>query len=71
MSCFTDAAGTLSFAGLRALIQNHTFVGCVNPDFSLLQHDTKLYLVNNTKLRWVMFLVVTVLGRLFTHCGGA
>ena len=37
--------------GLRTLMQNHTFVGCVSPEFALIQHDTKLYLVNTTKLR--------------------
>ena len=35
---------------LRVVIKEHTFVGCVNKSFSLLQHQTKLYLVNNLHL---------------------
>ena len=50
----------LLVAGLRTLLQNHTFVGCVSPEFALLQHDTKLYLVNTTKLRWESSLLPAV-----------
>lgn len=34
------------------MFQNNTFVGCVDEEFSLMQHQTKLYLVNTTKLRY-------------------
>uniref|UniRef100_A0AAR2J028 DNA mismatch repair protein MLH1 n=1 Tax=Pygocentrus nattereri TaxID=42514 RepID=A0AAR2J028_PYGNA len=35
------------------MLQNHSFVGCVNPQWTLVQHHTKLYLLNTTKLRLV------------------
>lgn len=37
--------------GLQEILHNHSFVGCINPQWSLVQHHTKLYLLNNTKLR--------------------
>lgn len=37
--------------GLREIFKNHTFVGCVNAEYALLQHQTKLYLINTSKLR--------------------
>lgn len=37
--------------GLQEMLQNHSFVGCVNPQWTLIQHHTKLYLLNTTKLR--------------------
>jgi len=36
--------------GLRELLANHTFCGCVSPELALIQHQTKLYLVNTTRL---------------------
>lgn len=33
------------------MLQNHSFVGCVNPQWALIQHHTKLYLLNTTTLR--------------------
>lgn len=33
------------------MLQNHSFVGCVNPQWTLIQHHTKLYLLNTTTLR--------------------
>ena len=35
-----------SHAGLRELVANHTFVGCADREFALLQHATKLFVVN-------------------------
>lgn len=40
-----------SSSGLQEMLQNHSFVGCVNPQWTLIQHHTKLYLLNTTKLR--------------------
>ena len=36
--------------GLKETLKNHTFVGCVNPQYGLIQHSTKLYLTNTVKL---------------------
>ncbi|XP_071802994.1 DNA mismatch repair protein Mlh1-like isoform X1 [Asterias amurensis] len=41
--------------GLREMLRHHTFVGCVNAEFALLQHQTKLYLVNTSKLTRELF----------------
>lgn len=41
--------------GVRDMFQNNTFVGCVDEEFSLMQHQTKLYLVNTTKLSAELF----------------
>ncbi|XP_070566210.1 DNA mismatch repair protein Mlh1-like [Ptychodera flava] len=41
--------------GLREMFKNHTFVGCVRPDLALMQHQTKLYLVNTTKVSQEFF----------------
>jgi len=47
-------------SGLRDLIANHTFVGCVDRQFSLLQHGTKLYLANNCVLSEAFFYQVAL-----------
>lgn len=41
------------FPALQEMLHNHSFVGCVNPQWALAQHQTKLYLLNTTKLRYV------------------
>lgn len=47
-------------SGVRDMFQNNTFVGCVDEEFSLMQHQTKLYLVNTTKLSAELFYQLTV-----------
>ena len=42
-------------AGLKEVFQNHKFVGCVSPEHALVQHQTKLYLINTTKLSKELF----------------
>ncbi|XP_054718998.1 DNA mismatch repair protein Mlh1-like [Uloborus diversus] len=42
-------------AGLLEIIQNMTFVGCINSQFALFQHSTKLYLANTHKLSEELF----------------
>ncbi|XP_071108486.1 DNA mismatch repair protein Mlh1-like [Haliotis cracherodii] len=37
-------------AGVRDILQSLTFVGCVSEEHALIQHQTKLYLANTTKL---------------------
>lgn len=41
--------------GLRELFQNHTFVGCVNRRYSLVQHKTELYLINTRRVSEELF----------------
>ncbi|GFS07041.1 DNA mismatch repair protein Mlh1 [Elysia marginata] len=40
---------------MRDLLQNHTFVGCVNETHALIQHSTRLYLANTTTLSKELF----------------
>ena len=41
--------------GLRDLISNHSFVGCADREFALIQHSTKLYVVNIINLTRHLF----------------
>uniref|UniRef100_A0A7N5ZZQ2 DNA mismatch repair protein MLH1 n=1 Tax=Anabas testudineus TaxID=64144 RepID=A0A7N5ZZQ2_ANATE len=46
--------------GLQEMLQNHSFVGCVNPQWTLIQHHTKLYLLNTTKLSQELFFQILI-----------
>ncbi|CAL1578362.1 unnamed protein product [Knipowitschia caucasica] len=46
--------------GLQEMLQNHSFVGCVNPQWTLIQHLTKLYLLNTTKLSQELFYQILI-----------
>ncbi|XP_051792047.1 DNA mismatch repair protein Mlh1 isoform X1 [Erpetoichthys calabaricus] len=46
--------------GLQEMLQNHSFVGCVNPQWALIQHQTKLYLVNTSKLSQELFFQILI-----------
>uniref|UniRef100_A0A8C6S674 MutL homolog 1, colon cancer, nonpolyposis type 2 (E. coli) n=1 Tax=Neogobius melanostomus TaxID=47308 RepID=A0A8C6S674_9GOBI len=46
--------------GLQEMLQNHSFVGCVNPQWTLIQHHTKLYLLNTTKLSQELFYQILI-----------
>ncbi|KAF3842345.1 hypothetical protein F7725_024296 [Dissostichus mawsoni] len=46
--------------GLQEMLQNHSFVGCVNPQWTLIQHHTKLYLLNTTKLSQELFYQIVI-----------
>ncbi|XP_058506732.1 DNA mismatch repair protein Mlh1 [Solea solea] len=46
--------------GLQEMLQNHSFVGCINPQWTLIQHHTKLYLVNTTKLSQELFYQILI-----------
>ncbi|KAE8597187.1 hypothetical protein XENTR_v10016382 [Xenopus tropicalis] len=39
-------------SSLQDMLRNHSFVGCVTPQWALAQFQTKLYLLNTTKLRY-------------------
>ncbi|XP_060704566.1 DNA mismatch repair protein Mlh1-like [Hemiscyllium ocellatum] len=47
-------------AGLQDMLQNHSFVGCVNPQWALVQYQTKLYLINTTKLSQELFYQILI-----------
>ncbi|XP_044771966.1 DNA mismatch repair protein Mlh1 isoform X3 [Neomonachus schauinslandi] len=47
-------------ATLREMLHNHSFVGCVNPQWALAQHQTKLYLLNTTKLSEELFYQILI-----------
>ncbi|XP_038137362.1 DNA mismatch repair protein Mlh1 isoform X2 [Cyprinodon tularosa] len=46
--------------GLQEMLQKHSFVGCVNPQWALIQHHTKLYLLNATKLSQELFYQILI-----------
>ncbi|KAM7409094.1 hypothetical protein PAMA_002685 [Pampus argenteus] len=46
--------------GLQEMLQNHSFVGCVNPQWTLIQHHTKLYLLNSSRLSQELFYQILI-----------
>ncbi|KAL7634271.1 UNVERIFIED_CONTAM: hypothetical protein RMT77_015601 [Armadillidium vulgare] len=42
-------------SGLKEVISNHSFVGCVSPRLALIQHSTKLFLTDTCSLSEEMF----------------
>lgn len=47
--CFFPTPSIVS--DLQEMLRDHSFVGCVSPQWALAQYQTKLYLLNTTKLR--------------------
>ncbi|KAJ6661963.1 hypothetical protein lerEdw1_012810 [Lerista edwardsae] len=47
-------------ASLQDMLRDHSFVGCVSPQWALVQYQTKLYLLNTTKLSEEMFYQVLI-----------
>ncbi|KAG9475980.1 hypothetical protein GDO78_002839 [Eleutherodactylus coqui] len=45
---------------LQDMLRNHCFVGCVNPQWVLAQYQTKLYLLNTTKLSQELFYQILI-----------
>ncbi|CAJ1067804.1 DNA mismatch repair protein Mlh1 [Xyrichtys novacula] len=46
--------------GLQEMLQNHSFVGCVDPQWTLIQHQTKLYLLNTSNLSQELFYQILI-----------
>ncbi|XP_013860910.1 DNA mismatch repair protein Mlh1 isoform X2 [Austrofundulus limnaeus] len=46
--------------GLQEMLRSHSFVGCVDPQWTLVQHHTKLYLLNSTRLSQELFYQILV-----------
>ena len=53
--------------GLKDMLQNHKFVGCVEKSLALMQHGTKLYLTNVTALSTELFYQIILFA--FRNCG--
>ncbi|XP_026535300.1 DNA mismatch repair protein Mlh1 isoform X2 [Notechis scutatus] len=47
-------------ASLQEMLRDHSFVGCVSPQWALVQYQTKLYLLNTTKLSQEMFYQILI-----------
>ncbi|XP_038665768.1 DNA mismatch repair protein Mlh1 [Scyliorhinus canicula] len=50
-----EEVNSQNHTGLQDMLQNHSFIGCVNPQWALVQYQTKLYLINTTKLSQELF----------------
>ncbi|KAJ3039014.1 DNA mismatch repair protein [Rhizophlyctis rosea] len=51
-----------SHAALTSLFKDHTFVGCVDDEIALVQHQTRLYLVNHKELSKELFYQLALKG---------
>ncbi|XP_067417031.1 DNA mismatch repair protein Mlh1 isoform X2 [Emydura macquarii macquarii] len=49
-----------AYAGLQEMLHDHSFVGCVSPQWALAQYQTKLYLLNTTKLSQELFYQILI-----------
>ncbi|XP_030301996.1 DNA mismatch repair protein Mlh1 isoform X3 [Calypte anna] len=47
-------------ANLQEMLRDHSFVGCVSPQWALVQYQTKLYLLNTTKLSQELFYQILI-----------
>ncbi|NXW83692.1 MLH1 protein, partial [Alopecoenas beccarii] len=47
-------------ANLQEMLHDHSFVGCVSPQWALAQYQTKLYLLNTTKLSQELFYQILI-----------
>ncbi|XP_061852862.1 DNA mismatch repair protein Mlh1 isoform X2 [Colius striatus] len=47
-------------AHLQEMLRDHSFVGCVSPQWALAQYQTKLYLLNTTKLSQELFYQILI-----------
>ncbi|KAM6282970.1 DNA mismatch repair protein Mlh1 isoform 1-T2 [Porphyrio hochstetteri] len=47
-------------ANLQEMLHDHSFVGCVSPQWALVQYQTKLYLLNTTKLSQELFYQILI-----------
>lgn len=58
---------TYGIAGLLEVLRQHTFVGMVDETLALLQHSTRLYILNVANLSKDMFYQQVCL-RISLHC---
>uniref|UniRef100_A0A8C0EJT6 MutL homolog 1 n=1 Tax=Bubo bubo TaxID=30461 RepID=A0A8C0EJT6_BUBBB len=57
-SCFFPTPSIVS--DLQEMLHDHSFVGCVSPQWALAQYQTKLYLLNTTKLSQELFYQILI-----------
>ncbi|NWX84040.1 MLH1 protein, partial [Nothoprocta pentlandii] len=55
-----EEIGNQAHAGLQEMLHDHSFVGCVSPQWALAQYQTKLYLLNTTKLSQELFYQILI-----------
>ncbi|XP_005999593.1 DNA mismatch repair protein Mlh1 isoform X2 [Latimeria chalumnae] len=55
-----EAINCQAHKGLQEMLKNHVFVGSVNPQWALAQYQTKLYLLNTTKLSQELFYQILI-----------
>ena len=48
------------YSALKDLLEDHIFVGCIDRSQALIQHNTKLYLVNTTNLTKELFYQIII-----------
>uniref|UniRef100_A0A8C8SJ91 DNA mismatch repair protein MLH1 n=1 Tax=Pelusios castaneus TaxID=367368 RepID=A0A8C8SJ91_9SAUR len=55
-----EEIGSQVHASLQEMLRDHSFVGCVSPQWALAQYQTKLYLLNTTKLSQELFYQILI-----------
>ncbi|NXI38227.1 MLH1 protein, partial [Galbula dea] len=55
-----EEIGNQTHANLQEMLHDHSFVGCVSPQWALVQYQTKLYLLNTTKLSQELFYQILI-----------
>ncbi|XP_057287460.1 DNA mismatch repair protein Mlh1 isoform X2 [Pezoporus wallicus] len=55
-----DEISSQAHARLQEMLRDHSFVGCVSPQWALAQYQTKLYLLNTTKLSQELFYQILI-----------
>lgn len=60
MQILRDEICSRAHQGLQEMLCNHSFVGCINPQWALIQWQTKLYLINTTNLSQELFYQILI-----------
>ncbi|KAM6275336.1 DNA mismatch repair protein Mlh1 isoform 2-T2 [Spheniscus humboldti] len=55
-----EEISNLAHANLQEMLRDHSFVGCVSPQWALAQYQTKLYLLSTTKLSEELFYQILI-----------
>ncbi|XP_074844270.1 DNA mismatch repair protein Mlh1 isoform X3 [Carettochelys insculpta] len=60
MLTLQEEISTQAHASLQEMLRDHSFVGCVSPQWALAQYQTKLYLLNTTQLSQELFYQILI-----------